>query len=204
VPETPVDYAPGQYSRFTFPFHIDDPHGVQHRTFSFISHPSESDLRVITRIEQPLSPFKEPLSKLAPGEYMEIDEPHGDAILPRIDTTPLVFVAQGIALASFTSMLTEIAKRRLAHPVTLLWAHKPTDTSLDSLVPKGVGLKTKQTYTYPERLTASQVGPHITNETLVYLSGSQQFVETLGAALEQRGTPRERIIYDYYDGYADL
>jgi hypothetical protein len=29
-------------------------------------------------------------------------------------------------------------------------------------------------------------------------------VETLGAALETAGIPRERIIYDYYSGYTDL
>jgi hypothetical protein len=38
----------------------------------------------------------------------------------------------------------------------------------------------------------------------VYLSGSQTFVETLGTELETTGTPRARLIYDYYDGYANL
>jgi len=46
--------------------------------------------------------------------------------------------------------------------------------------------------------------PVIREQTLVYLSGSQNFVETIGAQLEGQDVLRERMIFDYYEGYKTL
>ncbi len=204
APHTPVEYVPGQYARFTFPFHIEDPRGKQHRTFTLASHPSEREVRFITRLENPLSIYKQHLAELQPGGTMLIDEPHGDAVLPRLLTTPLVFVAQGIALASYLSMLAECVRSNLTHSVTLLWARRSEDNSLEKLIPGEVPQLTQIDFHYPERLTVASILPHTQPNSLIYLSGSQSFVETLGTALEKHNIPRERIIYDYYEGYTDL
>lgn len=204
TPERPAEYVPGQYARFTFPFHLDDTHGEQHRTFSFISHPSEPNIRFITRLDAPLSAFKQPLSNLQPGDAMIIDEPHGDAILPRIETVPLIFVAQGIALASYIAMLQEIAGQKLKHPTTFLWAHRPADSPLARLIPADATIATMLEFTYPKKLTSAHIARYDTPGSLIYLSGGQNFVESLGAEMEANGTPRERIIYDYYEGYSEL
>lgn len=202
-PESPIEYVPGQYARFTFPHRINDPRGKQHRTFSFVSHPGENTIRFITRLDTPLSVFKEPLSQLRPGDAMFIDEPHGDTILPRLASTPVVFVAQGIAIASYISMLREIQLRALTHPVILIWARRAEDNVLSSLIPQNPTLKQIDVI-YPQRLDATLVTPEITPDSLIYLSGSQAFVETLGKALEASAIARERIIYDYYSGYDEL
>lgn len=202
-PSAPVEYVPGQYARFTFPFHIDDPRGKQHRTFSFVSHPSDTTVRFVTRLDEPLSTFKQALSRLSSGDIMHIDEPHGDAILPRLQTTPLVFVAQGIAIASYISMLRDIQLRALSNPVSLIWTHREQDSLLHTLLPD-VQLAHSLTVQYPNRLKLDAVTSLLAHNSLVYLSGSQWFVETLGAELEAHGVPRERIIYDYYSGYTDL
>lgn len=203
MPEQPVEYVPGQYARFTFPYRIADPRGKQHRTFSFISHPSESTIRILTRLDLPLSVFKQPLSLLKPGATMYIDEPHGDAILPRIETTPVIFIAQGIALASYLSMLREVALHKLTYPLSLLWVRDDQDAALASLVP-ALTFQHRIELAHPDRLTVDQIQPYDSPDSLLYLSGSQTFVEVLGDALEATGIPRERIIYDYYSGYADL
>ncbi len=203
MPKQAVEYVPGQYAQFTFPFHLDDPHGKQHRTFSLTSHPSEAELRFIVRFDPPLSVFKQPLSELKPGDTMQIDEPRGDAILPRLSTTPVIFVAQGIAIASYVSMLRDIALRGLAHPVSLVWARHTEDDTLASLIPNVTTLK-RMNLAYPKRLEPAQVLSESKPNSLIYLSGSQTFVETLGAGIEAGGIARERIIYDYYEGYAEL
>ena len=203
-PERAVEYVPGQYARFSFPFHIDDPRGKQHRTFSFTSHPSDKTISTIIRFDQPLSIYKEHLLRLEAGDTMHIDEPHGDAILPRVDTTPLVFVAQGIAIASYVSMLREVAASSLAHPISLFWTKRASDAGLETLITPEAKLRMRSDIIYPDRLTIDQLTHAITDKSLVYLSGSQTFVETIGEALEASGTPRERIIYDYDEGYPDL
>lgn len=203
-PETLVEYVPGQYARFTFPFHIDDPHGQQHRTFSLTSHPSEPNIRFITRLDEPMSLYKQHLATLQPGSIMHIDEPHGDAVLPRLATTPLVFVAQGIAIASYLSILNECARSDLSHPITLFWARRSEEDRLETLIPGETPHLTRLDRHYPSRLTSADIVPQVQRTTLVYLSGGQWFVETLGAGLEAAGIPRERIIYDYYEGYVEL
>ena len=203
TPEKPVEYTPGQYARLTFPFHIGKLDEVQHRTFTFISHPSQPYLRFITRIEAPLSPYKQQLLSLRPGATMHIDEPRGDAVLPRL-TTPLVFIAQGIALASYISMLTESVISGRSYPITLLWVRRSEDNPLEKLIPGEIPNLSRVDMQYPNRLSVSDILPHIQPNSLIYLSGSQTFVENLGLALEARGILRERLIYDYYEGYVDL
>ncbi len=203
-PDSSVEYVPGQYARFTFPFHVNDPHEKQHRTFTLISHPSDESIRFITRLEEPLSSYKHHLSNLLPGDVMYIDEPHGDAILPRLASTPLIFVAQGIALASYVSMLRECCLHGLTHPITLFWARRSEDDPLENLIPGEIPNLTRQDVQYPARLSEQDILPHAQPSSLLYLSGSQTFVENLGTSLEASGVLRERIIYDYYEGYTDL
>jgi ferredoxin-NADP reductase len=203
-PKTAVEYVPGQYAWFTFPFHITDQRGKQHRTFTLTSHPSEPELRFITRLEEPYSVYKQHLRLLKPDDTMLIDEPHGDAILPRLATTPLVFVAQGIALASYVSMLLERERSELSRSITLLWARRSEDDRLENLIPGEIPDFERVDIHYPARLTAAEIQAKITPQSLTYLSGSQSFVESIGAELEAAGTPRERLIYDYYEGYTIL
>jgi ferredoxin-NADP reductase len=135
---------------------------------------------------------------------MLIDEPHGDAVLPRLATTPLVFVAQGIALASYISMLLERERSELSRSITLLWARRSEDDRLENLIPGEISDFVRVDIHYPTRLTAAEIQAIITPQSLTYLSGSQSFVESIGAELEAAGTPRERLIYDYYEGYDNL
>jgi hypothetical protein len=65
-------------------------------------------------------------------------------------------------------------------------------------------LKLKQTILAPNRLTAQEIIDATPPNALVYLSGSQNFVEGLCADLTALGTPHEQIVFDYYDGYIDL
>jgi ferredoxin-NADP reductase len=200
LPEKTVQYTPGQYAHFRLPMVLHEPS----RAFSLTSHPSEPELRFITRIDPSLSQYKTALSRLQPGDTVEIDEPMGDCILPRLQTTPLVFVAQGIALASYLSMLTECARSNLTYESTLLWARRSADDPLKNLIPGKIPKFNSVAIHYPERLTTAQILPLMTAAALVYLSGSQRFVETLGTDLEAAGVPRSRIIYEYYDRYLDL
>ncbi|MFZ1249278.1 MAG: hypothetical protein WAQ24_03065 [Candidatus Saccharimonadales bacterium] len=220
APEQPVHYIAGQYARFSFPFAIADPRGKQYRTFTLTSHPSENEIRFLARLEPPLSAFKTLLSTLTVGDAMHIDEPMGDAVLPRSSQTPLVFVAQGIALASYLSILHErerCARSDLAHvrersdlshsshgEIVLVWVRRGEDDRLESLIPGKIPHLRRIDIHYPLHATTEVILPMLSKDSLVYLSGSQVFVETLGAELEAAGVPRARLMYDYYSGYADL
>lgn len=196
------EYLPGQYIHALLPSNQDS--RGEYRTMSLTSHPSESQLRFITRIENQRSDYKSHLLNLKSGDVLWISQAMGDAILPRQVTTPLIFAAQGIAIASYIAILNECERSDLSHSITLFWTRRSEDNSLEMLIPGKNKHVTRYDYIYPTRLTAKDILKTITPETLVYLSGSQKFVETLGSELEKRSIARSRIIYDYYEGYADL
>jgi ferredoxin-NADP reductase len=198
-----VEFVPGQYAKFFFPFEVADPRGKQHRTFSLTSLPTEPYIRFITRLDAPLSTYKQHLAALRPGDTMRMREPMGDCVLPRLESIPLVFVAQGIALASYLAMFHACAGQKLRHPLTLLWARRSEDNRLENLIPSEITLG-QVNFIYPKRLLATDILEYLADDSLIYLSGSQKFVETLGAELESHGVPRARLIYDYYSGYSDL
>ncbi len=207
TPASQIRYVPGQYAQFSFPSTAATATALQekpYRTFTLSSHPDDNSVRFLTRLDPPLSHYKNLLAALQPGDLMRMSEPLGDVVLPRLATTPLVFVAQGIALASYLSMLTECAAAKKAHAITLIWARQREDDPLAQCIPNNLPLLQRVDFHYPVSVGASTVLPHIQASSLIYLSGSQTFVETLGDDLESSGVSRSRLIYDYYEGYPEL
>ena len=203
-PESAVSYLPGQYADFLFPFHIDDPHGVQGRTFTLTSHPASSELRFITRLEEPLGSYKKALAGLQPGQSMEIAGTGGNAILPAAHDVPLVFIMQGIGIASLLSILAECEIANLAHPITLFWKRRANETALLQGVAGQRYIMAQYDYAPQEILDLSNVSVVLRKKSKVYLSGSPEFVETTGKKLLQAGIPRTQLIYDSYSGYITL
>ena len=54
-----------------------------------------------------------------------------------------------------------------------------------------------------ERLNAENIRQKVPDieERLIYIAGSQQFVESIGESLHESGVPKDRIKYDWFDGY---
>jgi len=208
-PDQPIGFVPGQYAHFRLP-------RERARAFTITSLPSESIVQFVTRVEMPASTYKQCLMKLAKGDIVEIDEPMGDCILPRDPAIPIVLVAQGIAIASYLTILKSLtptpfasgsvldAKGAERRGLTFIWVRRSEDDRLETLIPGEIPGLVRIDLHYPERLQASTILAHLKENTLIYLSGSQAFVEALGAGLETKGLQRARIIYDYYDGYNDL
>jgi ferredoxin-NADP reductase len=195
-----AEYVPGQYARFRF----SDSVGLGHRTFTLTSHPTDRNISFIVRVDNPMSDYKAHLLSLQQGDKMQLDEPRGDAILPRLGSIPLVFVAQGIGIASYISILKEAALHDVENPMTLLWAHRSNENSILTDRSGLHKLINRIDFIKPTILTVEDILKVHAAEGLIYLSGGQRFVEDLGVDLENNGVPRERIVYDYYEGYTDL
>ena len=82
------------------------------RTFSIASGPHEKDLMVTTRIRN--TAFKRVLKTLPIGTTVRIDGPFGDLTLPHNTGRALVFLAGGIGITPFRSMLIWAARREAA------------------------------------------------------------------------------------------
>ncbi len=201
--ERPVDFVPGQYLDVRLSGVKADPRGAA-RTFTLTSLPSDSSLRFVLKHFTLQSPYKHVLQQLQPNDEASITDTIGDLVLPKSPDTPLVFIAGGIGIASYASMLQQLLSAKEERPIFLFYVLRSRREQIFRSLIDAYPLMLKQTILAPNQLSAQEIKATTPPESLVYLSGSQRFVEALRDELEALGTPRERIVFDYYDGYADL
>ena len=64
---------------------------------------------------------------LQTGAAVEISQPMGDFVLPKLQQTPLVWVAGGIGITPFISQLKLLTETGEPRPIRLLWAVSTED-----------------------------------------------------------------------------
>ena len=98
------------------------------RIFSLVSAPFEAELAVATRMREG-SAFKRALKSLPPGAKLELKGPRGVMTLHEERSRAAVFIAGGIGITPFMSMLRQAAHDRLDRPLLLLCSNRrPEDT----------------------------------------------------------------------------
>jgi ferredoxin-NADP reductase len=182
---------------------LGDPRG-QSRTFSFTSLPSDPHVSFVVKFAIPISPYKQALQRLQPGDELRIDDSMGDLVLPKLASVPVVFVAGGIGIASFVSMVRQLLAAREERQVFLFYTLRGRQEYIFRDVFDSYPLSLKTVAIAPHRLTAQEIRDSVPPQSLVYLSGSQGFVEGLRTDLLALGTPSQQIAFDYFDGYVEL
>jgi len=113
---------------------IDPPgeEGQSRRAFSLVSAPFEEELAVATRMRD--SGFKRALEALPEGASIRIDGPFGDLTLDKGER-PAVFIAGGIGITPFMSVLRQAAHDRSPRRLLLAYSNRrPEDAAfLDEL-----------------------------------------------------------------------
>jgi ferredoxin-NADP reductase len=103
------------------------------RTFSIASAPQDADIFIATRMRG--SAFKRVLASAPPGLAIDAEGPMGSFTLHHNVAKPAVFLAGGIGITPFHSMIHDAAARKLAQPLWLFYSnHRPEDAPfLDDL-----------------------------------------------------------------------
>jgi len=115
------------------------------RTFSIASAPTEKDLMVATRMRD--TAFKRVLKGMPLGTQLKIDGPLGSFTLHSNASRPAVFLAGGIGITPFRSMIVNAARVGFARRVLLFYSNRrPEDCAfLQELQQIGSGNKNYQT-----------------------------------------------------------
>lgn len=115
-------YAPGQFAYYAigekglFKKKIT-------RHFSLVTVPSEERIGFATRMRS-ASDFKNMLKEYPLGSEVDVDGAYGEFVLERKETEPLIFLAGGIGITPFFSMLKEETKAPAGRKVTLFYANR--------------------------------------------------------------------------------
>ena len=106
--------------------------GERH-AFSIVTAPFEDEIVIATRMRD--SAFKRALRGTAPGAALGIDGPFGALTLHKNPKRAAVFIAGGIGITPFISMLRQAARDGFAQPIALVYSNRrPEDSAfLDEL-----------------------------------------------------------------------
>ena len=201
--ERPVRFEPGQYVDLQLPLIGSDPRGAT-RTFTLTSLPKQPLLSFVTKDQPYRSLYKQVLAGLQPRTAATITDPMGDLVLPKDPATPVSFVAGGIGVSSFISMLHTLEYAQKPRQVQLYYAVRSSEEVIFADSIDSFAFEYHEVCIAPARLKPIQMVKKAPRGCIWYISGSQRFVETMRGSLLATGIDRQAIVFDYYDGYAEL
>jgi ferredoxin-NADP reductase len=204
-PEKPLSWEPGQYMHYVLPHKDEDDRGHE-RWFTISAAPFENHIMISTRINKDRSSsFKHALQTMRPGDEIEADGPEGDFVVDD-PTRNYIFVAGGIGITPFRSILQEAEAKGTNLKVSLLYANSspeiPFKDELDQLAAKNSNLKIEYIVS-PSRIDKQLLKQHIdaVENPFVYVSGPKPMVEDFSKLLAELGLQKENIKTDDFPGY---
>jgi ferredoxin-NADP reductase len=210
-----VDFKPGQYFFVTLPdVGYQDEKGLR-RHISVVTSPNEKGmLGFATRMRD--SAFKRSLREVPVGTEVEVEQPKGDFTLPEATSRPLVFVAGGIGITVFRSMLRYIREERLSYRVTLIYSNRDRESTafLDELRELEQGIPDfrliltmtqdpgweGETRKIDAPFFRDSLGENLNQYTFL-VAGPPGMVEGVQTALEEAGVNEDNVIAARYSGY---
>jgi ferredoxin-NADP reductase len=210
-----VDFQAGQYFFVTLPdVGHQDERGLR-RHISVVTSPNERGvLGLCTRLRD--TAFKRTLADLPVGTDVEVEEPKGDFALPRETDRPYVFIAGGIGITVFRSMLRYIAEEGLPHRVTVVYSNRDRASTafldeLTALERDNANVRLVVTMTddpgwesETRRIDDDLLRDHLDDEldAFTYLvAGPPAMVEGMETMLRDAGIPEEHVRPQRFSGY---
>lgn len=209
------NFLPGQYLEWTLPHKNSDSRGIR-RYFTIASAPDESFRLGVKIIPDKSSSFKKALLNLKPGHSLTADQLSGDFVMPVNLGEKLVFVAGGIGVTPFRSMIKNLIDLGQRRNVVLFYsAADPAEFVYKDLFKKAedVGVKTIYVLGGKEQpknwigetgyLTEEMIKRYAPDfkERKFYLSGPIAMVNNYKGLLRNLGIGDTSIVTDYFPGY---
>ena len=204
-PEEPLVWKAGQFLHYVLNHAPTDDRGSD-RWFTIASAPYERHVMITTRFaSKRSSTFKKRLKALKPGDSVEVSDLDGDFIVSDLKKQ-YVFIAGGIGITPFRSILKQAAHEGKQLRVTLLYSNRKHVAAykkeFDAMARRNPHLKIHYLF-HPQRLdkqTIKELVPDL-KTPFFYVSGPEPMVESLGKMLRQLGVSRKRIKQDWFPGY---
>ncbi len=207
-------YTAGQFIELTLPHDNPDKRGQKH-WFTLSSSPSEELLSITTKFATDhISTFKQTLAALKPGQEVAMSDAMGDFVLPKDTSLPLVFIAGGIGVTPFHSMIQWLIDTQEHRTIQLLYAANVVEEVAFRDIFAKYGLPVTIILSKPPvnwkgqsgRLDAKKIlelAPDV-DRKLYYLSGPEPMVEALVEGMKDAGVDKKRLVGDYFPNYTGV
>ncbi len=210
-------FTPGQFVDLTLPQPSETDAAGNTRAFSIASAPQESTLMVATRLRD--TAFKRELQRMPLDSTVRMEGPFGRLVLHADQTRPAVFLAGGIGITPFRSMVVQAAMQRSPHPMVLFYSNRrPEDAAfldeLQSLQDKNPHYRFVATMTEPANssrpwqgetgyINAVLLSKHLVNvkKPIYYVVGPPGMVGALRTMLKEAGIDHSDIRTETFAGY---
>ncbi|HSX42779.1 MAG TPA: hypothetical protein VLF59_01700 [Candidatus Saccharimonadales bacterium] len=213
-PDRKFNFLPGQYMEWTLAGVPYDSRGNR-RTFTIASSPTESEVHLGMKYYEPASMYKAAFNQLVPGDTVYGSQLAGNFTLKGNERKKLVFVAGGIGITPFRSMIKYVTDMNLPVDIVLLYvvsdpAELAYGEELSAARDAGVRtvpIVTREGYSAPGVVSA-KLGPDVITslvpdyaERLFYISGPNAMVDASKRFLRKLGVARSRVRTDHFSGY---
>lgn len=210
-------FRPGQYMEWTLQHRSPDTRGNR-RYFTLASSPTENEIHLGVKFYPEPSSFKNRLLALPIGEEIIASQKSGDFVLPNDTDKGLVFIAGGIGITPFRSMIQYLLDKKQRRDITLLYSNKKvSDISYKEVFDRAqneLGIKTVYAITdknevldgnlkagFIDAETIKKEVPDYQNKTF-YISGPHGMVDAFEKTLKSMGVHDSNIKIDFFPGFA--
>lgn len=218
-PESMVNWQPGQYYYYTIPgMKYPDKRGDT-RHFTISSSPTEGNiLRLTTRVREE-SGFKKSLDELPIGTEIQGEGPNGTFILDEASTNPQIFIAGGIGITPYRSIIKYVIDRKLQTRIQLIYSNSlPEEITfgpeLEGWAKENPNFKLNMTISHPEQSKQPWTGltgriddamikklVYDTENSIFWVCGPPPMIDAMEELLKNMGIPNEHIKSEKFTGY---
>ena len=218
-PNRQMRFKPGQYLEWTLGHKKTDLRGNR-RYFTIASSPTERELRLGVKFYPKSSSFKTALAKMEIGDTIIASQLAGDFVMPRGKKKKLVFIAGGIGVTPFRSMVKYIVDKKQQRDIDMIYVNKTVDDIaykdfFDEAIKFVPNLKMIYTITEKKDLPSYWTGhtgritPQMIREEIpdfkdryFYISGPRTMVVATEQLLKGLGIKGSQIKTDFFPGFA--
>ncbi len=215
----PLQFQPGQYAEWTLAHDNPDSRGNR-RYFTIASSPTEKELQIGIKIFSDSSSFKKNLVAMNFGNTITVSHATGDFLLPKDQTIKLVFIAGGIGITPFRSMIQYLLDKNEKRDIVLIYSNKtPEDVAYANVFEQAKQrLGIKVIYNISDSSSAQLVGwqgrvgiidkklieTEVSDyqERMFYVSGPFAMVECFEKMLKEMKVKNKNIKTDFFPGFA--
>ncbi|MCX6738569.1 MAG: RnfABCDGE type electron transport complex subunit D [Candidatus Parcubacteria bacterium] len=200
-------FKAGQYMEWTLTHENPDSRGVR-RYLTISSSPTEDDIRIGVKFCDNGSTFKKKLLSMEPGDTITASHLVGDFVLPLDTKQKLAFIAGGIGITPFRSMIKYEMDTGGKRDIILMYANKKEEniSYKNIFTDAAVKFRLKTIYIFSDKgesIDKNSIEKNIPDyrERTFYIAGPMAMVIILEKVLKEMGLKDSQIKKDFFPGF---